>query len=572
MSTYFTQFLSHPQYSDCYKSLLYQLGRVDNDFLFSELKDDLFSSKFGYSDFSDSLFNKLNEDEKILFLNKLRPITRARRMFSYNYKLSEQEVLYLLQNARSKSEVISILQKYPIPFAFRDILLSSKRAITRFAADEAVEYNNSKSVEWAFFAAQLVNNWSNYYKNSYHDEISNLLIERNDYAQYFKLNAGKEISLLCFSISLLTAEELIVLNSAKFKVLDINVSSEQTKNEMHFIYLCLLKYYSEKNNIEFKFFDKMQKFYSKYHKKGLAGYYFDGYNAGFDDLVKLTTSKNLGLYANKLSKGDYHFILSNIGVTSELTNRSDFDFKVTFEWVKNNLNFRVHSKPQQFRFSELIYNNFDFASKFVRNEEARKEFYKLIPFFILRHTHQYLLFSDGQGIKYIIKKGEVNKIQSLFDEITESNYPLYSKDELAIIKKRISYTFTNNFNFEKGIFSEYPSKTEMEIKPHINLEYCNNKYWYNESPGSLYYNYNYHDVLLAAKSREDIEKIILVAGNISDSEYANYNFLKKNSQSLARLVFDIIKPYSVEKAQLAIVLAKDWHGSKDEFITMMELI
>ena len=83
MSTYFTQFLSHPQYSDCYKSLLYQLGRVDNDFLFSELKDDLFSSKFGYSDFSDSLFNKLNDDEKILFLNKLRPITRARRMFSY---------------------------------------------------------------------------------------------------------------------------------------------------------------------------------------------------------------------------------------------------------------------------------------------------------------------------------------------------------------------------------------------------------------------------------------------------------------------------------------------------------
>ena len=112
----------------------------------------------------------------------------------------------------------------------------------------------------------------------------------------------------------------------------------------------------------------------------------------------------------------------------------------------------------------------------------------------------------------------------------------------------------------------------MELKPHINLEYCNNKYWYNESPGYLYYNYNYHDVLLAAKSREDIEKIILVAGNISDSEYANYNFLKKNSQSLARFVFDIIKPYSTEKAKLAIVLAKDWHGSKDEFITMMELI
>ena len=110
----------------------------------------------------------------------------------------------------------------------------------------------------------------------------------------------------------------------------------------------------------------------------------------------------------------------------------------------------------------------------------------------------------------------------------------------------------------------------MEIKPHIILEYCNSKYWYNESGGSWYF--NYHDVLSAAKSREDIEKIILVAGNISYSAYANFNFLKKDSQNLAKLVFDIIKPYSVEKAMLAIVLAKDWHGSKHEFITMMELI
>ena len=570
MTTYFTQFLSHPQYSDCYKSLLYQLGRVDNNFLFSELKDDLFNSKFRYTDFSDSLFNKFNDNEKILFLNKLRPITRTRRMFSYNYKLSDQEVLYLLQNARSKGEVISILQKYPIPFAFRDILLASNRAITRFAAEEAIEYNINKSVEWALFAAQIVHDRSNYYKNTYHNELSNLLIERNDYAQYFKLHSGKEISLLCFSISLLTAEELTALNSAKFKVLDIKVSSEKTKNEMHFIYLCLLKYYSEKNNIKFKFIDKMQKFYSKYHKKGLVGYYFDGYNAGFDDLVKLTTSEYLGLYANKLSKADYHFILSNLGITAELTNRPDFDFEVTFEWIKNNLIFREHNKPQQFRFSELIYVNFDIASKFIRNEQARKEFYKLIPYFILRQTHQYLLFAHGQGIKYIIKKGEVDTIQRLFDEITELNYPLFSQSELTIIKKRISYTFTNNFNFEKGIFSEYPKKAEMQIKPHIFLAYCNNKYWYNESGGSSYF--NYHDVLSAAISREDIEKIILVAGNISHGAYANFNFLKKDSQNLAKLVFDIIKPYSVEKAMLAIVLAKDWHGSKDEFITMMELI
>jgi hypothetical protein len=570
MTTYFTQFLSHPQYSDCYKSLLYQLGRVDNNYLFSELKDDLFNSKFGYTDFSDSLFNKFNDNEKILFLNKLRPITRTRRMFSYNYKLSDQEVLYLLQNARSKSEVISILQKYPIPFAFRDILLASNRAITRFAAEEAIRYNISKSVEWALFAAQIVLDWSSYRKNTYHDEISNLLIEHNDYAQYFKLHSGKEISLLCFSISLLTADELTVLNSAKFKVLDIKVSSEKTRNEMLFIYLCLLKYYSEKNNIKFKFIDKMQRFYTKYHKKGLAGYYFDGYNAGFDDLVKLTTSEYLGLYANKLSKADYHFILSNLGVTAELTNRSDFDFEVSFEWVKNNLIFREQNKPQQFRFSELIYDNFDIASKFIRNEEARKEFYKLIPYFILRQTHQYLLFAHGQGIKYIIKKGEVDTIQRLFDEITELNYPVYSQSELTIIKKRISYTFTNNFNFEKGIFSEYPKKAEMQIKPHILLAYCNSKYWYNESGGSPYF--NYHDVLSAAKSREDIEKIIMVAGNISYGAYANFNFLKKDSQNLAKLVFDIIKPYSVEKAMLAIVLAKDWHGSKDEFITMMELI
>jgi len=570
MTTYFTQFLSHPQYSDCYKSLLYQLGRVDNNYLFSELKDDLFNSKFGYTDFSDSLFNKFNDNEKILFLNKLRPITRTRRMFSYNYKLSDQEVLYLLQNARSKGEVISILQKYPIPFAFRDILLASNRAITRFAAEEAIEYNINKSVEWALFAAQIVHDRSNYYKNTYHNELSNLLIERNDYAQYFKLHSGKEIMLLCFSISLLTAEELTALNSAKFKVLDIKVSSEKTKNEMHFIYLCLLKYYSEKNNIKFKFIDKMQKFYSKYHKKGLVGYYFDGYNAGFDDLVKLTTSEYLGLYANKLSKADYHLILSNLGITAELTNRPDFDFEVTFEWIKNNLIFREHNKPQHFRFSELIYVNFDIASKFIRNEQARKEFYKLIPYFILRQTHQYLLFAHGQGIKYIIKKGEVDTIQRLFDEITELNYPLFSQSELTIIKKRISYTFTNNFNFEKGIFSEYPKKAEMQIKPHIFLAYCNNKYWYNESGGSSYF--NYHDVLSAAISREDIEKIILVAGNISHGAYANFNFLKKDSQNLAKLVFDIIKPYSVEKAMLAIVLAKDWHGSKDEFITMTELI
>jgi hypothetical protein len=571
MTTYFSKYLSHPQYAKTYRDILRHLGNVDNEFLFSELRGDILELPTMVPVLPDNLFNKLEEEEKGAYLKSLREITRIRKMFRCGYELPSDEVLLLLQRSRTKQEAVTILCKYPIPYAWREILLESKRPITRLAAEKAIKYNLRTSVEWAYLAAQILPESYRYSYSKYDFEISNLLIEKNEYAKYFKLNADNNVKLLCYSLSLMNKNELMVLNSSYKRVSGYESKDDSISEYVMFTYLCLLKYFSEKNNLVFELDAKLRKlFLQLWQFRSLRESCYNIENS-LKSAIVLVTAKSLPLYASKFSKKEYRYVLSNLGITEELTNRSDMDFEFVYQWVKDNQVFRLDKTMQDFGLAGVKFSSFNTASYFIRNEAVREDFYKLIPYLILAPSHQYLTFSIDLGIFRIFVKDDVSAIQKLYDEVNETNYPSFTIKELRVIKRRISYAFRNNFSFKDGVFfaTDQLASHYSEVFAFLSSSTIDSmkidSYFVNR-------HYNYHDMLMKVKNRDDIEKIILVGGNISSDLNTHENFGVDKNQKLVELILSIIKPYNIEKSKVAIILAKDWHGTKEEFISMMEVI
>lgn len=572
MFTYFTKYLSHQQYSEVYKDIILNLGNVDNPYLFSTLRDDVLNENAKFYNIPDSLFLKLSDEEKITHLNSLRKITRIRKMFRCGYDLSSDEVLLLLQRARTKYEVTNILRSYSIPFAWRDVLLNSNRDVTRFAATEAIEYNLKSSIEWTLHAARLSPEVSYSYYSEYDFEISSLLISKPEYANYVKLNAGNDIKLLCYSMSLLTRDELSELNSS-YTNLTTTFKKEPWGfdfEKMQFIYLCLLKYYSNKNHVVFELEKEHLDLYREIGSNNLIPVMFRQQDYEFNPTVKLLTSQALGLYSSKLDEIDYLYVLSNHGVTEELTNRPDFNFEYVLAWVQNTNRFSLTKNTRKLDHLDVKYISFEWASRRVRNKYAKENFYKILPYYILEPTHQYLASSLNLGIFDIFPEEGASCIQDLYDNLTVENYIDFTQAELNTIKNRLTYTFKSKFTFEKGKFSLKPTRLHSSGTPFVCLGFPKLVSW----GGSYYISnlFNYSDILTSARSVEDIEKIILVAGSFDNNTLADENFAGDEEQLLVELILEIIKNYNLDKTKTAIALARDWHGTKEDFISMMEVI
>jgi len=572
MNTYFTKYLSHQQYSEVYKDILLNLGNVDNPYLFSMLRGDVLNENANFYNIPDSIFLKLNDVEKITHLNTLRKITRIRKMFRCGYDLSANEVLLLLQRATTKYEVTNILRSHVIPFAWRDVLLNSNRAVTRFAATEAIKYNLNSSMEWTLHAARFSPEVYYSYYSQYDFEISALLISKPEYANYVKLNAGNDIKLLCYSMSLLTRDELSELNSS-YTNLTTTFKKEPwgyDLEKMQFIYLCLLKYYSTKNHISFELEKEHFELYRKIGTNNLIPIMFRQQEYEFITTVNLLTSQALGLYSSKLDEEDYQYVLSNHGITEELTNRPDFNFEFVRAWVQNTNRFRLTKDTLELDHLDMKYISFEWASRRVRNEYAKENFYKILPYYILYPTHQYLASSLNLGIFDIFPEEGASCIQDLYDNLTVENYIDFTQAELNTIKNRLSYTFKSKFTFENGKFSLKPTGLHSLGTPFVRLGSPYLRYW-----RGIYYSsnhFNYFEILNNARSVEDIEKIILVAGSFDNNTLADPNFAGVEEQLLVELILEIIKNYNLDKSKTAIALAKDWHGTKEDFMSMMEVI
>ena len=393
--------------------------------------------------------------------------------------------------------------------------------------------------------------------------MSRILIENDNYSVAFKDRAVADVRLLSYSLSLMSRDELISLNNMRIFVEPIgNYNDNQNYLTSMFNFYSLLKYYSNKHNIDFINMSLLHTIASRIEifKNELDGAELD--TIRYNNSINRHIAEILPIFSKNFNNNDYDFVLLNLGVTEQLTNRPDFDIHYVIKWVSINQYFKLTQFDQSFTRSKAKYNSFERAIYSVKNPVAHDNFFKLLPYYILYPQHQYLLFSNYIPLFKIFDTIDLDKIQSLYDGICGQIYPMYSNKELASIKKRIVYTFRNTFDFKDGIFSaiersKYDSSVRIELK----------------GPTYSYWNrFNYKPALDSVTSILDIEKIILVAGGIPDDETANVAFSAGEHCKLAKIVLDIIDEYDIEKSKTAIALSRDWHGTKEDFISMMEVI
>lgn len=558
MSSVLKKYATHPQFSRSYKEILGNIANVNNEFLFDSLKDYALDT-LSKNELPNNLLKNLDLESRDKYLYKLTKISRLRRMSECGYGLNPDDVLFLLLRARSKKEAEMILESYPIPFSYKSILDGSHRIHTRYAGEISVKYNLATSVDWLKIGINdsPPSAYSPYSENDL--KILNAIIRDESYGKYIDTQLVNGLKYLMFSVSELGCKELVKLNLEYNKKNIIkSETSDPLRRIVYFNFLCLLRYYSKKHGIEHKGYNSLVKLYDKL-------YLFKSYRdpskvITLNSILELHTAKLLAVYARKLDRDDYSYVMNYSGITTELTNRVDLEISTVIDIVKQDYVYKLSGKTGNDSIDTIRYNNFNEAVFNIKSKVASENFYKLIPYLILKPSPQSLTFSKNLGFRVLINKEEIDKLQILYNSINKDNYDMFSEKELTSIRKRIIYTYRRKFNFRDGIFE--PNNNNTHTK-YITL---------NSSGKYFYYYYNYYDILCKAKSLLDIEKIILVAGSFNGSETADYNLKKLKNVRVVELIFEVVDNYSIEETKVAIVMIKDWKDSIAKFRKMISLL
>jgi len=575
-----------------YLALLETVPYYKKSYAYEYFKKDCIEKLVGKRN-SYKLYQTLNAEEKQEYLANNKPIDQNRIKMYAGEQISSIEVAEILAKARSKSEIYICLKEQnvsPKDLNQFPLSLTNIKHLYKAIAEEKFK----QSITWVSYATsdgtttidKIVTNII-VDKPEYRDDLAKMIYD-GSYRLKSHMLAYLPLRKLQTLVDLATDIKYIKEKNKLDRIININI----------FKYLCMLKYYADKNamTLDKKVIDTIYASYKndkfsepfwKFNNEVLFNHYT------LDNLISILICENSII----LDMTDYKYIMRNIGLTEVLLDRNDLNMEYlhTILPLKNNINvFNMQdtSRINYHRYMEKIKES-DLTNDKLLN------YCLLLPYF-RRPENDDKMLTDG--IHYYVRESELKiakmlpgeDLYYLYTRIRHSNYPRVPTSTIDMLRKDLLGLMTSItifvslfpvINFVKPRFNKLLknisiiSSSVRLLRRKIIISF---KDFLQESDDKMHRKDKYtisdkefSRQIKYAKNEVDIRKLLLIYNSLPS--FGKDSYLQNNLSNAFRsktidYLLDVTRKLNLEQTELAVMLIKEWTGTHKEFKDTISLL